>query len=410
MKDPRNQHFIAWKRDHQSREAAISRLANRGTDLSAEGSAKADGPASTGQSRRGSVVIVVLLTLLFASFLLTRLIEASSTDLLIAMRVADRDHLRADAYAALETTLAALMDFRAVDNGLYAPTQGWSDPLGYAGFAPREGVTLEVTFEDESAKLSLPRINFDTMNALLVQLGLSTRDATRVADALFVWMRNGHVAAETATSATVYEQGDPSAQPPYRSLRSFDELASIAVAREFFYDKDGRPTQLWHDFVRAVSLYQFATTNLNSAPATVLMASGWDASQADTMQKYLATPVSATKTRPYLRSVREARGQVGNVATRNLGAQIQCLRINIAARQGAALLRLSALVTWSGQAALPPPLAANPGNAPAVTGSRPTPVAAAQTQANAAAANSIRYPFTVLELSETTLPEPLPSA
>ncbi len=363
-----------------------------------------------GGRRRGSVVIVVLITLLFASFLLTRLIESSSTDLLIAMRTADRDHLRADAYAALETTLAGLVDFRTVDGGLYAPNQGWNDPLGYAGYVPRAGVTLEVAFEDESAKLSLPRLNLDTLNALLVQLGLTVADATRVADALFVWIHNGHVAAETATSATVYEQGDPPADPPYRSLRSFDELAGIAVARDFFYGPDGRPKPLWNDFTRAVSLYQFATTNLNATTPTVLLATGWDASQIDTLQKYLATPVSATKTRPYLRTLAEARRQVGNVTGRNLGAQIQCLRIIVTARQGAALLRLSALVTWANQASLPAPLAATPENTTAATGARPGASTTAQAQAAAGAANTLRYPFTVLELSETTLPDPPPSA
>src|SRR5690349_11323677 len=114
--------------------------------------------------RRGSVLVVVLVTLLFAALLLTRLIETSAPDLLVAMRQADRDRLRADAQAAMETTLAALMDFRTVDGGLYAPAQGWSDPLTYAAFVPREGVTLAVAFEDESAKLSLPRINADTLN------------------------------------------------------------------------------------------------------------------------------------------------------------------------------------------------------------------------------------------------------
>ena len=359
---------------------------------------------------RGSVVVVVLITLLFASFLLTRLIESSSTDLLIAVRVADRDRLRADVRAAMETTLAALMDFRAVDGGLYAPTQGWDDPLGYAGFVPREGVTMEVTFEDESAKLSLPRINLDTLNTLLVQLGLTAPDATRVADALFVWMRNGHVAAETATSASVYEQADPPAHPPYRSLRSFDELAGIAVARDFFYDENGRPKPLWDDFTRAVSLYQFGSTNLNSASPTVLMATGWDASQTDALQKYLATPVSTTKTRPYIRSLQEARRQVGNVAARNLGAQIQCLRINITAHQGPAQLKLSTLVTWSGQASLPAPLAATPESTTAATGPGQTANAAVQAQTKAAAANTLRYPFTVLDLSETTLPDTPPPA
>lgn len=354
--------------------------------------------------RRGSVLVVVLVTLLFAAVLLTRFIETGAPDLLIAMRLADRDRLRADAHGALETTLAALVDFRTVDGGLYAPSQGWADPLGYAGYAPREGVTVAVTFEDESAKLSLPRLNADTLNALLVQLGLTTADAVRVADALLVWTRNGHIAAESATSDRAYTQADPPAQPPRRSLRSFEELASVAVAREFFFDEEGRPKPLFDAFRQAVSLYDFNATNLNSAGETVLLASGWDPGQGSQLQKYLATPVSATKTRPYLRSLQEAQRQVGNVVSRNLGAQIQLLRIHVTARQGAAQLRLSALVTWAGQAKLPPPVAAVPGAAAASV--QPAP-AASPTPA-ATAANTLRYPFTVLELSENTLPEPPP--
>jgi general secretion pathway protein K len=354
--------------------------------------------------RRGSVLVVVLVTLLFAAVLLTRLIETGAPDLLIAMRLADRDRLRADAYGALETTLAGLVDFRTVDGGLYAPSQGWSDPLGYAGYTPREGVTVAVTFEDESAKLSLPRLNADTLNALLVQLGLTTQEAARVADALLVWMRNGHIAAETATSDRAYTQADPPAQPPRRSLRSFEELASVAVAREFFYDEEGRRKPLFDAFKQAVSLYEFNGTNLNSAGETVLLASGWDTGQSGQLQKYLATPVSTTKTRPYLRSLQEARAQVGNAASRNFGAQIQLLRIHVTARQGAAQLRVSALVTWAGQAKLPPPVTAAPDGA---TG--PVQTAPAATPAPAPnAANTLRYPFTVLELFESTLPEPPP--
>jgi Type II secretion system (T2SS), protein K len=356
-------------------------------------------------SRRGSVLIIVLVTLLFAALLLTRLIETSGPDLIIAMRLADRDRLRADAYGALETTLAALEDFRVVDGSLYAPTQGWSDPLDYAGYVPREGVTVAVGFEDESAKLSLPHLNLDTLNALLVQLGLTVPDAARVADALFGWTHNSHIAAESATSAEVYEQGNPPAEPPYRSLRSFDELAGIAVARDFFYEADGRPKPLLDDFKQAVSLYRFNTTNLNSAGSVVLLASGWDASQASALQKYLATAVSATRTRPYVRSLKELRAQVGNAPTRNLGAQIQVLRITVTARQGAAQLQVSALVTWSSQASLPASLATNPENATAATGTPGAASSSGQAQPPAApvsAANSLRYPFTVLEISEST--------
>lgn len=344
---------------------------------------------------------------MFAAMLLTRLVEGSSTELVIAMRTADRDHLRADAYGALETTLAALVDFMTVDKGLYAPSQGWEDPLAYAEYTPREGVTLQVTFEDESAKLSLPRMNLDTMNALLVQLGLVPSDAERVADAIFVWTHEGHVAGESATSPSVYEQRDPPAVPPHRSLRSFDELAGIAVARDFFYDEDGQPTPLWHDFVAAVSLYQFSATNLNSAGPTVLLASGWDATQAETLHSYLSSKQIATKDKPYLRSFDEVRRQVGRVASRNLGAQIQCLRIHVNAQEGAARLRVSALVTWSNQAALPGSMATKKGTK---TTSATALKAAASTekQSKTAAANTLRYPFTVLELSETTLPDPQP--
>ena len=167
------------------------------------------------------------------------------------------------------------------------------------------------------------------------------------------------------------------------------------MARDYFYAADGRPKPLWAEFQRAVSLYDFAATNLNSVGPTVLSASGWDTTQSTALQKYLTTPVSATKSRPYLRSLQEARRQVGNAATRNFGAQIQLLRIHVTARQGAAQLKLSALVTWAGQAKLPAPLAAS---TPA--GASPAPPAPA--------ANTLRYPFTLLEFSENTLPDPPP--
>lgn len=358
--------------------------------------------------RRGSVLVLVLVTLLFASLLLTRLIETGSPDLIIAMRQADRDRLRADAHAALETTLAVLADFRAVDGNLYAPDQGWGDPLGYSGYVPREGVTLTVAFEDESAKLSLPRLNPDTLGALLIQLGLASLDAARVADAMFVWMRRGHVAAEGATGATVYGQGDPPARPPYRSLRSFDELAGIVVARDFFYAEDGTPKPLFEAFKRAVSLYQFNTTNVNAASEAVLLAAGWDKTQAGSLQRYLATPVSASLPRPYVRSLQEAQRHVGKAATRNLGTQIQVLRVSVTARQGAAQLKLSALVTWPGQASLPPPVAANPDSAPQAVDRRAATVLSGQNAAGGNASNTLRYPFAVLELDETTLPDPPP--
>lgn len=356
------------------------------------------------RSRRGSVIVVVLVTLIFAALLLTRIIESGSPDLLIAMRQADRERLRADAYGALETTLAVLMDFRVVDGGLYSPAQGWADPLDYAGYVPREGVTVAVAFEDESAKLSLPALTPDGLELLLVQLGLQDAEAARVADAMFVWMHQGHAAVDSSAGASAYERGDPPATPPLRPLRSFGELASILVARDHFFDADGRPTPLFDAFQRAVSLYRFNGTNVNSAGEAALRASGWDDRQSQTLRQHLDVPTRTGSNRPYLRSVQEARQVAGNPAMQNLGVQVQVLRIHVTARQGAAQLTLSALVTWPGVASLP---GAAPGNPQRPN--RPNGGQAGVPAAGESSANSLRYPYTVLEVIETTLPAPLSS-
>ena len=83
--------------------------------------------------RRGSVLLIVLVTLVFATSALLLFIEKAGTDLLVPIREADANRLRLEAYSALETTLAVLEDFREVSEGLHSPAEGWSDPLAFAG-------------------------------------------------------------------------------------------------------------------------------------------------------------------------------------------------------------------------------------------------------------------------------------
>ncbi len=368
-------------------------------------------PAPSRRSQRGSVVVIVLITLLFAALFLTRLIELNSTDLLVAMREADRSRLRADAYDALETTLAVLEDFRAVDGALYAPAQGWADPLGYAGYTPREGVTITVSFEDESAKLSLPQLTVDQLAQLFVQLGIELNEAVRIADAMATWMKKDHIAAETATSAAIYEQSEPHHQPPRRSLRSFDELASIAVARDYFYNETGTPTELWHQFTQSVSLYDFSSTNLNSVGPDSLLIAGWDGSQADALYRHFATPVAGTTGKSpqanYLRSMGDAQQLLGKIPTSGLGVEVRCLRINILAQQGAARLLLSAMVA-PGQTVKLPPAASPPAPETEAAALQP-PTPPRSTNANTAG-QPVAYPYTVLELRESNSTETLPGS
>ena len=102
-----------------------------------------------------SVLVIVMITLLFAAFALVAFIEKASNDLLVEHREAQARRLRMEAYSALEVTLAVLEDFRLATNGLHSPAEGWNDPLGFVGYTPTEDRKVEISFDDESSKLSL---------------------------------------------------------------------------------------------------------------------------------------------------------------------------------------------------------------------------------------------------------------
>src|SRR5688500_1205489 len=109
------------------------------------------------QATTGSVLLVVMITLVFASFALIVFMDKASNDLLVEQRDAEGRRLRLEAYSALEVTLSVLEEFRQANNGLKSPAEGWSDPLAFAEYAPSEGRQVTITFEDESGKISLPR-------------------------------------------------------------------------------------------------------------------------------------------------------------------------------------------------------------------------------------------------------------
>ena len=115
------------------------------------------------RNQRGSVLLIVLITLVFATVAMFVFIERASNDLLVEKRSSDAANLRLEAYSALETTLAVLEDFRQVNGVLRSPSEGWGNPLEFSGYLPPEGRTVEVAFEDESGKYSLPNVTQATL-------------------------------------------------------------------------------------------------------------------------------------------------------------------------------------------------------------------------------------------------------
>src|SRR3954471_10795910 len=129
------------------------------------------------QRHRGSVIVVVLALITMAAFLINRFVERTMTEMLVESRARIADRLRSDAHSALEATLAVLADYQAADNGLRSPAQGWGQPLIGLDLPSRPGTTVEVQFEDETGRPSLPRLQAADLVTLGRFLGLKENDA-----------------------------------------------------------------------------------------------------------------------------------------------------------------------------------------------------------------------------------------
>jgi general secretion pathway protein K len=378
------------------------------------------GPTLRSLGEAGSVILLVLMTLLLTAFALTKYLEKTAIDLLADAREARASRLRVQAYSALETTLGVLQEFLTIDGALHSSTEGWGKPLEFAGYAPPEGLTVETTLEDESGKISLRHADYQTLRDLFVLLGQKQADAERLADALLVWMQPGYEPVNSFSArATDYERAAVAHDPPGRSLHSFSELVSIQFVRDLLYDMNGQPNDLWRSFVESVSLYDFNQPNANSGRETTLAAVGsYDAASVKLVGDYLGGLGSYSRQGPaYFHNAQEVAGLVGQgTAGSKLGTEVRCLRITITVREGPASYRLSTVVAPPGGAALPPATppptnsdsASTPDNPTAAAGSgpaAPTTPATPTTPTTPAASSSqarpaLNYPFTLLEIRE----------
>jgi hypothetical protein len=362
-----------------------------------------------------------MVTMLFATVALLAFMDKATNDLLVEQREAEASRLRAEAYSALEVVLAVLEEFRAVGNGLHSPAEGWSDPLAFAEYVPTEGRTVEVQFEDESGKISLPRVNATVLTNLFKTWQIPDADAEALTDALMGWMHKEHIYA-TPTPPD-YEHATIPFETPGRSLRSFAELAAIDKVRELFFSEDGRPNEYWQRFVDSMSLFDFQRSNINGARPDALSAVGYlEPSQQQNLSDYFQGVGSYLSQGPgYFQNVAEAAQIAGATGDFNaFSATISALRINLTVKEGGSQFRVTTVIA--------PPNGATTVQATA-TSQRAQPSASTnpnpnqpQNRPNAAQntnqgggpgnqqnARNLRYPFTLLEIRENAAMPPPPA-
>jgi len=378
--------------------------------------------------RRGSVIIVVLVLITLASLLLARFMEDNSLELSMATHEADRRRLRADAQSELELALAVIAEIRSIDlNKVHAPTQGFDDPHTYAGFPPRDGLTVQFDYEDESAKLPLSVLTKNDLIQLLYSLGMEQRDAERVSDAIVAWQSKSYESLEEEASDAAYQRATLSFRPARRPIRSFEEFRNIGVAKELFFDERGRATPIFQAFKACVSLYTFPQANINTASDAVLLSQGLDENQlalirerqAEIGRRIVGTP-------PYFRVTSEVRQLIGggaNLAKCRVSALV-AIREDVAYPSAAANPDTNPDIGLTGRAptTTTPRTTGTSTAAPRSTTRTPTPYLTPgieppanlgkSTMSGRVASNTIAYPFQVLAWEEDNgaPPEPKPPA
>jgi len=360
--------------------------------------------------RRSSVIVLVLVMMVFTATALTAFIEKAGNDLLVEVRQTDSMRLRQEAFSALEVTLAVLEDFRQADSGLHSPAEGWGDPLGWAGWSPSEGRTVDISFQDESGKIPLAHADITTLTNLFGFWGMSTADAAKLADVLLGWMQTGYVYS-TAVTPDYTDAAIPYTEPG-RPMRSFGELAAIDYAKDVFFDENGLPTSYYARLVSDVSIFTFSQPNVNGANADVLAALGqYTDAQRQHLTDYLGgSGQYAQQGQQWFQNsatLASVAGLGGNAAP--FGTTITALRILVTVHEGRSTYRLSAVVAPQGGATINQTSATNATAAASNTSATTTtsvtnttkPASTATTANTAAAASqSINYPFTLLEMLE----------
>jgi hypothetical protein len=380
---------------------------------------------------RASVLVIVMVTLIFAVFALVVFMDKASNDLLVEQRDAEVHRLRREAYSALEVTLSVLEEFRQVMQGLRSPAEGWGDPLTFANYVPTDDRVVEVSFEDESGKISLPRANVLVLVNLFKSWNLQQHEAEELADAMLGWMQANHI--YTTGLVPTYEQASLPYLAPSRSLRSYSELAAIDKFRETFYDKEGRPNDLYQRFTDAVSLLDFQRPNINGAkPDTLAAVAQFDPVAQQNITDYLhGTGSYKTQGPNFFQSPNDAlliaAGGQGDIA--GFAPTISALRIFITVHDGRSQFRLAVVVT-NGNGATTVNTTATSTRAQASASNAettaqqnirnqqranppPGQLGAATSGGRAAANNNpnqqnLRYPFTVLEIRENDEIPPAP--
>ena len=284
-------------------------------------------------AQRGSVLVAVLAIIALLSFMVVRFMDQAMEDLQYRALYNQPAEVRAFGYSMLEVTLATIREVALVDEGkLYAPEQGWSDPIEYAEIPIPNGWTVTVSIQDEGSKLSLNTINEELLNEILEEeFDIDFGTTRELSSTLFDWIDEDDSARLNGAESAHYLNETPPYKAANRPLQSLEELSLLKVWQDEFFDQDGLPNERFEQLSMLFSVINSGPVNINSATQPVLdaiaMQDGWN---ADNIFDGLDDP--------YLKNIPDS------VNSTTAGTEIGLLTITIRVKRGNVPFTISALV------------------------------------------------------------------
>ncbi len=222
-------------------------------------------------TRQGSIIIFVMGMIALLSMLLLAFTEQILPHIQMnAMKGSERD-LRRVAYSTLEISLAVLAEYGEYDRALYAPTQGWHDPLATSGISFPEVESVKVEFVDETGKLPMSGLYGDDVlfRAILETLGYDDYTASELVDKLQDWVDADDLERANGAEKDFYMDMPIPYEPPNQPLYSMKELALIGGFNEQFFEVDGQPNELFFFMNDLFSPVNDSNVNINTADSTL---------------------------------------------------------------------------------------------------------------------------------------------
>lgn len=232
---------------------------------------------------------MVLVLIIVVSYVLTKFVERAQVEVQGEGYYVERARLRLQAWSMLEVAVAVLADVKAIDNAIYAPAQGWGDPLDYSQVEVPQGMNVTFEFIDESSKLSINELDEGSLFLLFDEMEFDLDVSQTLTNTLLDWIDEDDDARIDGAESREYSTSELKMHPSNSPLRSLDELSSIIGFRDHFYNEDGFPNGNFRRLSEVVTCLPVLQMNVNSAsPLALQSLAGLNEIQVETIQDFLA--------------------------------------------------------------------------------------------------------------------------